>query len=339
MFVSILLSNLNVIPFVSPTYKFINSLFVPLSIPCLLYSSDLRRILKSTQQLLPAFVLGTISTVLSTIVTFKICALKSLGGDGWKIASALAARHIGGAINFISVSETLNIQGSSISSSIAADNIVVALYFSFLFLSSNKFKKPQEVTVGADNNPKDIKDDGEGSSNLETIALALFTSSSLCFAGSYLTQMFIPSASSLPIISLLTVAASTGFPKFFSNLSEAGGIIGVIFIQLFFAASGAAGSIADVLKNAPVLFLFSGTQILLHYVSLMALGRIFKIGGRELYVASNANVGGPTTAAAMAKGKNWPDLILPGLLVGILGYATGTIIGLSLGFGVLQKLI
>ena len=41
----------------------------------------------------------------------------------------------------------------------------------------------------------------------------------------------------------------------------------------------------------------------------------------------------------MAKGKNWPDLILPGLLVGILGYATGTIIGLSLGFGVLQKLI
>lgn len=338
MFTSILLSNLSLIPFTSPTYKFINSLLVPLSIPCLLYSSDLRRILRSTQQLLPAFALGTFSTVISTIATFKICSLKSLGGDSWKIASALAARHIGGAINFISVSETLNIKGSSISSSIAADNIVVALYFSFLFLSSNKFKKTSEVTPSSEAT-KDIKDDGEGFANLGNISLALFTSSTLCFIGNFLTKMLIPNSSALPIISLLTVAASTTFPKFFGKLSDAGGIIGVIFIQLFFAASGAAGSIADVLKNAPVLFLFSGTQILLHYISLMTFGRFFNIGKRELYVASNANVGGPTTAAAMAKGKNWPDLILPGLLVGILGYATGTIIGLSLGITVLQKMI
>ena len=65
---------------------------------------------------------------------------------------------------------------------------------------------------------------------------------------------------------------------------------------------------------------------------LVLIGRgIFRLSNRELYLASNANVGGPTTAAAMAQAKEWKRLILPALLVGILGYATATALALSLG--------
>ena len=92
----------------------------------------------------------------------------------------------------------------------------------------------------------------------------------------------------------------------------------------------------EVVKNAPTLFLFSFTQIAMHWVFLVVGGRVMHLGGRELYVASNANVGGPTTAAAMAKGKGWEDLVLPGLLVGILGYASGTVIGVGLGLALLK---
>jgi len=103
-------------------------------------------------------------------------------------------------------------------------------------------------------------------------------------------------------------------------------------MQMFFAASGAAGSIALVLKSAPSLFLFSALQIALHFGSLMSIGKlIFKLKSKELYLASNANVGGPTTAAAMATAKEWSRLTLPALLVGILGYATATPIALALG--------
>ena len=64
----------------------------------------------------------------------------------------------------------------------------------------------------------------------------------------------------------------------------------------------------------------------------MALGRyVFRLPPRELYLASNANVGGPTTAAAMAQAKEWKRLVLPALLIGILGYATATAIALALG--------
>ncbi len=38
---------------------------------------------------------------------------------------------------------------------------------------------------------------------------------------------------------------------------------------------------------------------------------------------------GPTTAAGMAAAKGWRSSLIPALLVGILGYATATFIGVA----------
>ncbi len=138
---------------------------------------------------------------------------------------------------------------------------------------------------------------------------------------------------------MLTVFGATIFPEFFQNMRSTGTVIGVIFMQMFFAASGAAGSIRLVIESAPSLFVFSALQIALHFVSLVTVGRlILKLNANELYLASNANVGGPTTAAAMATAKNWKRLTLPALLVGILGYASATPIALAVG-QLLRKMV
>ena len=50
-----------------------------------------------------------------------------------------------------------------------------------------------------------------------------------------------------------------------------------------------------------------------------------------LIITSNANIGGPTTAAAMAVSKGWGALIVPGLLVGTLGYVLGNYLGILSG--------
>lgn len=87
-----------------------------------------------------------------------------------------------------------------------------------------------------------------------------------------------------------------------------------------------------VLRQAPSLIAFSVLQLAIHFAVLMGLGRgVLRLKLNELYLASNANVGGPTTAAAMAQAKEWPTLVLPALLVGVLGYGTATAASLSLG--------
>jgi uncharacterized membrane protein len=51
-------------------------------------------------------------------------------------------------------------------------------------------------------------------------------------------------------------------------------------------------------------------------------GKLFRFSLEEIILASNANIGGPSTAAAMAIAKGWRELIVPILLVGTLGYIT-----------------
>ena len=58
---------------------------------------------------------------------------------------------------------------------------------------------------------------------------------------------------------------------------------------------------------------------------------LLKLDLAEMVVASNANAGGPTTAAVMATARRWSDLVIPAILCGTLGYATATFIGVALG--------
>ena len=49
-------------------------------------------------------------------------------------------------------------------------------------------------------------------------------------------------------------------------------------------------------------------------------------------VASQAAVGGPSSALALAMAREWPRLALPGVAVGLLGYAVGTYVGLGVAW-------
>ena len=84
------------------------------------------------------------------------------------------------------------------------------------------------------------------------------------------------------------------------------------------------------------LFFFSATQVLTHLTFLLLAAKLFKFRRSEALIASNANVGGPTTAAAMAASLKWSALVVPGMLVGVLGYAVATFVGLAFGEVVLK---
>ncbi len=63
----------------------------------------------------------------------------------------------------------------------------------------------------------------------------------------------------------------------------------------------------------------------------MLAGRLLRLDLAEIVIASNANMGGPTTAAAMAVARRWPALVTPAILVGTLGYAVATFVGVAVG--------
>ena len=173
--------------------------------------------------------------------------------------------------------------------------------------------------------------DGDFSLYIEALTL----SAGLCLLAELVTlylQKCNILISSLPILSLFSVFGASLFPTTFSKYKSVGNNIASIFLALFFAVTGINGSIREVLRTTPGLFLFSSLQLGVHFVFTYLFGHVLnKIPLAELLVASNANVGGPTTAAAMAKSKKWNSLILPGILLGIIGYSTATFIGIGVG--------
>ncbi|NEO55361.1 MAG: DUF819 family protein, partial [Okeania sp. SIO3B5] len=128
---------------------------------------------------------------------------------------------------------------------------------------------------------------------------------------------------------ILIVSLATIFPQYLGKLTVADKI-GTLLMQIFFAVIGASANIWKVLEFGPFLFFFAGVILTVHLLFLLLAGKLLNLELAELVVASNANLGGPTTAAAMAKAKNWYQLVTPAILCGIFGYALATFIGVAL---------
>lgn len=128
-----MLSNIGVIAHDAHQHVIVNSFLLPLAIPMLLFAADLRRVLRDTGHMLLVFAAGSVATVLGTLVAIAILPLNSLGENGWKIAAALCARHIGGAVNYVAVCVGLSAEQYAVSAGLAADNLICGIYFAALY--------------------------------------------------------------------------------------------------------------------------------------------------------------------------------------------------------------
>lgn len=91
----LLATNVGLIPSSSEVYGFVGNYLLALAVPMLLFGANMTRVFKETKQLLGAFVIGSVATLVATTICYRFIPLTSLGQDSWKIASALSARHIG----------------------------------------------------------------------------------------------------------------------------------------------------------------------------------------------------------------------------------------------------
>ncbi|MBE9171143.1 DUF819 family protein [Pleurocapsales cyanobacterium LEGE 06147] len=332
--VTFILSNLRIIPVSSPTYDVIWSVLVPLAIPLLLFKADLLRIFQETGFILVAYLLGIVGTVIGTIGAYY---LLPLGKDNWQWAGVFCATYIGGGMNFVPTARILGLHSEDLlNAGVAANNLVMTSYLVLLFaLPSIKWirrifptkRSYQTIHTGQIN--LSTPQTGE-TLRLVDISLSLSISALVCAGGYGVADWLGLGEIRILMITALMVALATIFPHDLEKIRSADKV-GMLLLQVFFAAIGASANIEAVLAMRPIFFFFAALIVAIHLLILLLAGRLLRLELVELAIASNANTGGPTTAAAMAKAKEWDKLIVPGIVCGTLGYTIATFIGVSLG--------
>ncbi|HEY8363310.1 MAG TPA: DUF819 family protein [Tissierellaceae bacterium] len=354
LLLAMFLANIKVIPTEAATYDIVWGYVVPLGIPLLLYNANIKKIWRESGKMLIMFLLSSIGTLLGVFVSFIL--LKNYIPDLYKMAAMMTGSYIGGGVNFAAMAQSFGTGSEWVSALVVADNLLMALYF-FVLLAipsigffRRKFIHPyiDEVegridTKEGENLAKQYW--GRKEISLRDIAFGVALSFVIVWISTEISNFLgsvIPTGNFILdlfngflgnkylLITTFTVLLATFAPNFMSNIHGAQEI-GTFLIYIFLVVIGVPASIELIVTRAPLLLLFTGIIVAINMIVSLILGKIFKFSIEEILVASNANIGGPTTAAAMAIAKGWNKLIGPSILAGILGYVIGNYLGIFMG--------
>lgn len=172
-----------------------------------------------------------------------------------------------------------------------------------------------------------------------TVALVAL-GSAICFSGNAVASRSPLPGTSTMAITLLTVGVtkllSRYAPTFQTSFSRAGPLVTAVLLNAFFGSVGASGRWAEVVGVAPAIFAFAsvalGVHIVVMAVGVAALNRgcAAGLGIDDMIVASNANIGGPSTAATFAGLIGQDELVVPAAVWGTVGYAVATTLGVGI---------
>ncbi|GMN07266.1 DUF819 family protein [Croceitalea sp. MTPC5] len=325
------MANLKLIPSASnsiPLYDAIFTYLAPISIFFLLLGANLKSIKKAGAPMIALFLIGSMATVLGILVSWYVVNPQNvLGDDGKILAGMLTGTYTGGSVNFNAVALAYDFQEKGVlyAGAIAVDNVVTALWvvitiaFPVLLRRYFKDRKLSSQSSG-------IKDDGLRAMDLKSLGWLVFIGL-VSFLISDLISELVPNIPS--IITLSTIGIILAQTSFISKLRGAHEL-GLYVVYLFLAVIGAYCEIGAVLALKEVgllLLLFTSFAVMVHGLLTILLGGLFFKDWDMISIASQANIGGGTSAIALAETFNRKELILPAILVGTLGNALGTYLG------------
>jgi uncharacterized membrane protein len=335
LFFAVVLANVRLIPHSAALYGTISSLLVPLAIPLLLFRADLSRVLAEIGPMFKAFVASAVA-ICGSIVLLSL--LFDFGPFEAQVAGTLAASYVGGSLNFIATAQAVELtEPNHYVGALTADTIGAVLFLGILMLMpALRFVRramPSSYVFGSRKVAEakvDFQEPTEKQSfSITGLTLALATSMTICATGDLLAKALGQENYFILIITVLSLGVANFLKRWVQHFSSEFEV-GTFFMYLFFVTIGASADLATIVGVALPYVILICASVGVFFVFILILGKLLKLDLAELMIAANACILGPATAAALAAGQGWRDLVTPGMLTGILGYSVGTFVGVAI---------
>ena len=325
------LANLKLIPSASnsiPLYDGIFKYLAAIGIFYLLLGINLQSLKKAGAPMIILFLIGSLATVLGILGSWYLVSPQDVLGDkGDIIAGMLTGTYTGGSVNFNAIALEYDFQkeGALYAGTIAVDNVMTTIWI-MITLAIPALMRPLWKDKKVKAKEQTAFHQEVDTMNLESM-MWLFFLGAAAFYISEVVKQFLPQ---IPfILTLSTLGIVLAQIPLITKLKGSQSL-GIYALYLFLAVIGAYCEIEAVLElqtTGLTLLLFTALAVLFHGILLIIIGGLTYRDWDMIAIVSQANVGGSTSAIAIAESLNRKELVLPAILVGTLGNALGTYLG------------
>lgn len=318
---------------------------IPLAIPLLLFSSDLRSWARLAPSFLKSTIFGLLGCATAIVAGFFVCGRDDAQFFA-RVGGMLTGLYTGGNANLASLKMALGVDDTTYILTSAYSTMMSAVYLLLVIICGKRvlrlfmpdFRENKTVEgfdMAMENHDGELFLGLFRRDNLRDLGLALLLTIGIILVGAAIASLCpkdVFQSVFILTISLLSVLASmSGRVRQLKRTFEAG----TFLILIFSVAVASQVSLRTLTEVSPDLFLFITIATLGALFFHVLFSAIFRIDTDTTLVTSISLICSPPFAPVMGGALNNKAVIGPGIAVGLFGYAIGT----YFGFGIAQFLL
>jgi len=338
----------------SQLYFIASRVLLPAALVLLTLSIDLKGVLKLGPKLLFVFVMGTAGVCLGAIVSFQLMEWfwpAAVAGDTWKGMAALSGSWIGGGANMVAIREIYEVDATLFGQFAVVDVALASLLMATLLFLANRAdqidRRSGADTRALDDMKQRIAAYEAANARIPTLADLMMivgwafgivaTAHAIANPAAAWFKANAPWSSQFsldaPFVWIVVLSTLGGLLLSFTRVRVLENVgasrVGTVFLYFLIACIGMQ---MDFLKlaNRPELLLIGAIWMSVHVAVIWYAAKLVKAPLFYFGVGSMGNIGAAASAPVIAAAFH-PTLAPVGVLLGTLGYATGTVIAYFLG--------
>jgi uncharacterized membrane protein len=324
--------------------KWLTNLSVPIAIPLMLFSSDFRLWAKSLPKTMAAMLGGILSIVISVVAAFFIFRNSDIA-DLPNVAAMMTGIYTGGTMNFYALGQALHVSPSTITMALTFEMVATFPFLILIVSGGYKFVRkllPYSDQIPVTNQPiREFSEETLVENYHNMLTFRIFPKmmlglllSILCLCAGAGLSMLITGGKLNEMIIILTItslAIALSFVKKIRLLPKTFEL-GMFFILIFSVVVASQFNIYSIKQEGLSLFLFILFILFLSVILHLIFSRIGKVSGDLFAVAHIGLLCSPPFIPPVVSAIKNRKVLISGIVIGLVGYAVGTYLGVLLAY-------
>jgi uncharacterized membrane protein len=335
----IVIGNVGILPAdLAPLQNPLMLIAISLALPLMFFSIDVRRWRRLAGKSILSFVLQTVAIMVIAVLGFFIFR-GWVGEETWKIAGMFVGVYTGGTLNLGAIATALRTDQTLYLAAHASDVLVSSVYLLILMTIGQRlllyllppFKPAQTTSLEED--PDFESYTGIFEKKIFVPLLGALGLSVLIFVAGGLFFLVLKEdvAFVVAILSVSTLGIASSFIPKIRNIQMTYQL-GNYFILIFCLVVSSMADFNRLVTTAPIMLVYVTFTVFACLMLHAAMAKIFKIDADTVIITSVAGICSPPLVPMVASALKNKEIVLSGVITGIIGWVEGTYLGITLAY-------